>query len=116
MNDYKAMNRAEKTEYWQKKFDECKQNGLTHKKFCELNGLSYWNYRDWFKKLSKISSNENQKFVKLNLQTQTKQSLINAESHIEIKFREISITASESISSENLRKIFSALNPEALHV
>ena len=89
--------------FWSKHIKKFKTSGLSQKKYCEQENLSYWSFRTWYYKNKSIKSEGGFIRVKTALTKEPSISSIALTLHGKIK-----IEFNESISEEVLRKIFKA--------
>ncbi len=104
MRNYKGLNHDQKKEFWSKHIRHFRQSGLSQKKYCEQENLSYWSFRTWYYKRDPEAA-EN-KFIKvINFKPEEKPA-----SKIILSLSEkIKIELDENISEDILRRIFKAL-------
>jgi hypothetical protein len=92
-------------EDWQERVRECQESGLSRKKYCERENLSYWTFREWYRRIE----NENQeKFVKLTHDACTRFDRKTPIIKIIINDK-ISILIEEGFSGELLRQLIAEL-------
>ena len=98
-----------KREYWEDQFARWKRSGLSQKKYCEQENVSFWNFKSWYYKIRSVKHDN--AFVRINTSTNSN---IAGSSKILIRLSDIiKIETDESISEEMLRRIFKA--SEVLH-
>jgi len=103
MEDYKKLNKDQKTNFWSDIFYRWKESGLSQKKYCEQEKLSYWSFRTWYYKAKPEVTGT--KFIRLKTPRPEEKS----ESKMVITLaRKIRIESDENISEEVLRRIFKA--------
>jgi len=106
MKDYKQFNREEKISFWGKHLEACKVSGLSQKKYCEKNAISYWNFKTWYSKLKTELVSEQNKFIKIK----SGGTDMAYSGKIELIFpNNIKIIVEESIPENSLKNIFSAI-------
>lgn len=98
-----------KRQYWDEQFARFRQSGLSQKKYCENEGISFSNFKRWFYKISSTEPESN--FVRVIPSTICGVTE-NAKIRIQLSDK-ITIELDENISEETLRKIFKA--SEVLH-
>ena len=103
MVNYKNFDNDQKKEYWSKHIKQFKISGLSQKKYCERENLSYWSFRTWYYK-AKPEIPEN-RFIKVENPCQIKKSSTGITITLSGKIR---IDINEDISEEVLRRIFRA--------
>lgn len=103
MNNYKNFNDDQKKEYWSKHIQQFKISGLSQKKYCEQESISYWSFRTWYYKTEPEISGKN--FIKVENPSPIKKSA--AEITITL-YEKIIIEINGDISEEVLRRIFKA--------
>jgi len=103
MRNYKGLNHDQKKEFWSKHIRHFRQSGLSQKRYCEQENLSYWSFRTWYYKRDPEAA-EN-KFIKvINFKPEEKPA-----SKIILSLSEkIKIELDENISEDILRRIFKA--------
>lgn len=103
MGNYKNFNPDQKTEYWSDHFKRWEESGLSQKKYCEQEKISYWSFRTWYYKIK--SELTETKFIRMNTscpeEKPSSKIIITLHGKIKIEF-------DENISVEILRKIFKA--------
>lgn len=103
MNNYKNFNNDQKKEYWSKHIKQFELSGLSQKKYCEQENISYWSFRTWYYKTKPEIPVK--KFIKVENPFRIKKSA--AEITITL-YEKIRIEITEDISEEALRRIFKA--------
>lgn len=53
--------------YWENEVEKWQVSDLSMAEFCRRENLSYWNFRQWRKKLHEPSNSNKNRMVKLNL-------------------------------------------------
>lgn len=103
MENYKKFTSEQKMEFWSEHFKKWKESGLSHKKYCEHEQLSYWSFRTWYYKTKPEAAET--KFIRVNsFKPEEKPA-----SKIRITLSgEIQIELDENISDDVLRRIFKA--------
>lgn len=106
MGKYKQLSKEEKTKFWQDHFDRWKETGLSQKRYCKENSVSYWNFKSWYSKVKTNGETKTTKFIKLH----SKQVLHGSSGKIDIIIMNgITVRVEECISESNLKKIFLAM-------
>lgn len=103
MEQYAQLTKEEKNLYWQKHIADWEQSGLSQKKYCANNSISYWNFKSWFGKIKSANSAETKRFIKI----ETDKYSDNGKFEI-ILSDGIIIRVDETIPEKELRKILSA--------
>jgi len=103
MHIYKNFNDDQKKEYWSKHIQQFKISGLSKKKYCEHESISYWNFRTWYYKAEPEIPGK--KFIKMENPCPIKKSA--AEITITL-YEKIRIEINGDISEEVLRRILKA--------
>jgi len=88
-------------EFWSEHFKKWEKSGLSHKKYCEHEQLSYWSFRTWYYK-SKSEAAET-KFIKVNSYRPEEKPASKIRIILSGKIR---IELDENISDDVLRRIF----------
>lgn len=102
--DNKNFNNDQKIEFWSNHSRAWENSGLSRKKYCENEMLSYWSFRTWYAKL-KPEYSKSKKFIKI----QNSNPIRFSEQKIEISISSgIKIIVSENVSHDTLIKIFKA--------
>ena len=103
MKQYAQLKKEEKNLYWQKHFAEWEQSGLSQKKYCTNNSISYWNFKSWFGKIKSVNATETKRFIKLESEK------LSDNGKFEIILPDgIIIRIDETIPEKELGKIFRA--------
>ncbi len=102
MENYKNFNKEQKKEFWSEHFKQWEQSGLSQKKYCDTNKISYWSFKTWYAALRSDSKPE-KKFIKISAERLSSANSNQIEIFITSKIR---INVSENISESNLLKIF----------
>lgn len=104
MENYLHLNREAKHQFWQKHFNSWEESNLSQKKYCDENSVSYWSFKTWYAKIKPEVKTKTKNFIKLNPEKIT--NTYTGKIEIIISDR-IKISVDESISENNLKKIFS---------
>jgi hypothetical protein len=94
-----------KKEYWQKHMLKYEQSELSQKEYCKQNKLVYETFKNWRKKLSKISKDE---LIKIPLET--KKDIFSKSATLEIIINDqLRIKIPEDYNPETLKSLLEAL-------
>lgn len=102
-----------KEEYWKEHLRKFNGSGMSRRKYCAEENLSYWTFRDWQKKIEADYSSE--KLVKISHRDYpaVKESQFLPQSTIEIIVsQKISIRLNKNFDGELLRSVMSELGVE----
>lgn len=103
MKNYKALTHDQKKEFWLNHIRHFSQSGLSQKKYCEHENLSYWSFRRWYYKRDPEAAET--KFIKvINFKPEEKPAskiILSLSEKIKIEF-------DENTSEDILRRIFKA--------
>lgn len=103
MKNYEKLNHDQKKEFWSNHIKHFLKSGLSQKKYCEQENLSYWSFRTWYYKTS--PEKPETKFIKLDSPCSSEKPI----SRITMSLsRKIKIEFDENISEEFLQRIFKA--------
>ena len=103
MENYKNFNHDQKKEFWSNHIRHFRKSGLSQKKYCEQENLSYWNFRTWYYKT--LPEKTETKFIKLESHFPSEK----PKSKITISlYGKIIIEFDDSTAEETLRRIFKA--------
>jgi hypothetical protein len=103
MKNYKELSHDQKKEFWSNHIRLFSQSGLSQKKYCEQENLSYWSFRTWYYKTSPEAAET--KFIRVNSFKTEEKSVSKIRIILSGKIR---IEFDENISEEILRRIFKA--------
>jgi len=103
MKNYKELSHDQKKEFWSKHIRHFRRSGLSQKKYCEQENLSYWSFRTWYYKRNPESAES--KFIRvINFKPEEKpvsKIILSLSEKIKMEF-------DENISEDILRRIFKA--------
>ena len=103
MKNYEELNPDQKKEFWSNHIRHFRKSGLSQKKYCEQENLSYWSFRTWYYKTSPETAET--KFIRVNSfkpeERPASKIIMSLRGKIQIEFN-------ENISEEILRRIFKA--------
>jgi len=105
MENYARLTKEEKSLYWKNHFDLWKESGLSQKKYCKNNSVSYWNFKSWYEKTKSRTDIETKNFIRLETDKITNESSGKFEVVFPCGTR---INIDVNISELNFRKILSA--------
>jgi len=103
MKTYKELTHDQKKEFWSNHIMYFKRSGLSQKKYCEQENLSYWSFRTWYYKTP--AEKQVSKFIKLSSPCTEEKPAAKITMFLREKVR---IEFDDSITEEILRKIFQA--------
>lgn len=103
MKNYKGLTHDQKAEFWSKRIRHFRVSGLSQKKYCEQENLSYWSFRTWYYKTP--HEKPETKFIRLDSPCPGEKPATKTTIYLREKIR---IEFDENISEEFLRKIFKA--------
>ena len=103
MKNYEEPTHDQKKEYWSKHINQFKISGLSQKKYCEQESLSYWSFRTWYYKTP--PEKQGTKFIRLDSPCPSEKPVSKITMSLS---RKIKIEFDENISEEFLRRIFKA--------
>jgi len=49
---------SEKEKYWRDQVARWRESGLSRREYCRRESISYWSFRDWFKKVKTAESSK----------------------------------------------------------
>ncbi|HQO23700.1 MAG TPA: IS66 family insertion sequence element accessory protein TnpB [Spirochaetota bacterium] len=103
MEQYAQLTKEEKKLYWQKHIADWEESGVSQKKYCVNNSISYWNFKSWFGKIKSVNAIETKRFIRLDTDK------FSDNGKFEVILPDgIIIRVGENIPEKELRKIFSA--------
>lgn len=102
--------RKDREAYWQEKINEFKQSALTQREFCRQQGISYWSFNTWNRRLS-ASPAEETGIVEVTSRAFAAQTAV-TESFEIILSESLRIRIPETFKPETLSRIIDALDTE----
>ena len=100
--------KSSREKYWQKQIARHSRTTLSQREFCKRNGLSYWSFNSWKRRLSEINSSS-----LVEIPSNRIKNLSESPSGIELVINQsITIKLSSGFDHDLLRDIISALVTE----